>query len=38
MKRIDLKKVLRMDFMIQHRCTGTPVEFAKSWNSPVLCF
>lgn len=29
MKRIDLKKVLRMDFMIQHRCTGTPVEFAK---------
>lgn len=29
MKRIDLKKVLRMDFMIQHRCTGTPAEFAK---------
>lgn len=29
MKRIDLKKVLRMDFMIQHRCTGTPEEFAK---------
>lgn len=29
MKRIDLKKILRMDFMIQHRCTGTPVEFAK---------
>ncbi len=29
MKRIDLKKVLRMDFMIQHRCTGTPEEFAR---------
>lgn len=29
MKRIDLKKVLRMDFMIQHRCTGSPVEFAE---------
>lgn len=29
MKRVDLKKVLRMDFMIQHRCTGSPNEFAK---------
>lgn len=29
MKRVDLKKVLRMDFMIQHRCTGSPVEFAE---------
>lgn len=28
MKRVDLKKALRMNFMIQHRCTGTPVEFA----------
>lgn len=29
MKRIDLKVILRMDFMIQHRCTGTPEEFAS---------
>lgn len=28
MKRIDLKKVLHMDFLIQHRCTGNAVEFA----------
>ena len=30
MKRIDLKKILRMDFMIQHKCTGSPDEFARS--------
>lgn len=29
MKRIDLKKVLHMDFLIQHRCTGNAVEFAQ---------
>lgn len=29
MKRIDLKKVLRMDFLIRHRCTGNAVEFAR---------
>lgn len=29
MKRIDLKKILRMDFLIQHHCTGTPLEFAQ---------
>lgn len=29
MKRIDLKVILRMDFMIQHRCTGTPIQFAE---------
>ncbi len=29
MKRVDLKKILRMDFMIQHRCTGNASEFAR---------
>lgn len=29
MKRIDLKKVLHMNFLIQHRCTGNAVEFAR---------
>ena len=29
MKHVDLKKILRMDFLIQHQCTGTPVEFAE---------
>ena len=28
MKRIDLKKVLHMNFLIQHCCTGNAVEFA----------
>ena len=29
LKRVDLKKILRMDFMIQHRCTGNAYEFAR---------
>lgn len=29
MKLVDLKKILRMDFMIQHHCTGSPAEFAE---------
>lgn len=29
MKRIELKKILRMDFLISHRSTGTPEEFAE---------
>lgn len=29
MKRINLKTILRMDFLIRHRCTGSPVEFAR---------
>lgn len=28
MVRIDLKKILHMDFLIQHKCTGIPTEFA----------
>lgn len=29
MIRVNLKIILHMDFMIQHHCTGSPVEFAK---------
>ncbi|MDO4180973.1 MAG: hypothetical protein Q4D36_06755 [Bacteroidales bacterium] len=29
MKLVDLKKVLYMDYLIQHRRTGTPNEFAE---------
>lgn len=29
MIRVDLKKVLHMNFLIQHRCTGNAVEFAN---------
>lgn len=28
MKLVDLKKILRMDDLIQRECTGTPEEFA----------
>lgn len=28
MKLVNLKKILYMDFLIQHKCTGTPKEFA----------
>ena len=27
MKRVDLKKILYMDFLIRHKCTGTSQEF-----------
>jgi len=29
MKHIDLKKIIRMDSIIQRRNTGSPTEFAK---------
>lgn len=29
MIRIDLKKILYMDFLIQHKSTGKPKEFAE---------
>lgn len=32
MKLVDLKKILRMDDLIQRECTGTPEEFARKLN------
>lgn len=32
MKRIDLKKILYMDFLIRHKCTGTSKEFAAKMD------
>mgnify|MGYP003409851270 CR=1 FL=1 len=32
MKRVDLRTIRRMDFMIQHKCTGSPNEFARRLN------
>lgn len=29
MRRVDLKKFIYMNFLIQHKCTGTPEEFAR---------
>lgn len=29
MKLVNLKKILYMDFLIQHKCTGSPKEFAE---------
>lgn len=29
MKRVDLKKILYMDFLIRHKCTGTSKEFVS---------
>ena len=32
MKRVDLKKILYMDFLIRHKCTGTSKEFAAKMD------
>lgn len=32
MKLVDLKKILYMDYLIQHRITGTPNEFARKMS------
>lgn len=29
MKLVDLKKILRMDYLIQHKSTGNATEFAR---------
>ncbi|WP_237040013.1 helix-turn-helix domain-containing protein [Phocaeicola faecalis] len=29
MKYVDIRKIIRMDFLIQHRSTGSPAEFAQ---------
>ena len=35
MKRVDLKKILYMDFLIRHKCTGTSKEFAAKMDCHV---
>lgn len=32
MKYIDLKKIIYMDYLIKHKSTGTPEQFAKKLN------
>ena len=32
MKRVDLKKILYMEFLIRHNCTGTSKEFAAKMD------
>lgn len=39
MKYIDLKKIIYMDYLIKHKSTGTPEQFAKKLNmSRSTCF